>query len=294
MIKLETKNGTVVPEVGLGTFGLTAEAFSKAIEVGYRLIDTSDDYRNEMMIGQQLESLYKKSIISREDLFIQTKVSDDASFCDDPLNGVFFWKNSPLMQRHSVEEVMREKIQTSKRRLKTDYLDSVLLHFPYPDYFVEMWDVLCRIKEEEHIRYIGVSNFSERHFKALSKKCEKPSINQTYFSPIGCRQGISDYCNMNEILMMTYSPLMDYHRKMINYPIITDCAGKYGKSPSQIILRWNIERGSIPCPKSNNSIRLRSNFDILDFKLEQQEVIAISNLNYNYQYLPESKYCPGI
>ncbi len=294
MIELKTKNGNNIPEVGLGTFGLTANAVRDAIEVGYRLIDTSDDYGNEVMIGLQLENLYKKGIVKREDLFIQTKVSDDASFWDDPLNGVNFWKNSPFMQRHTVEEVMREKIQTSKRRLKTDYLDSVLLHFPYPDYFIEMWDVLCKIKDDENIHYIGVSNFSERHFEALSSGSACPSINQTYFSPIGSRQGICDYCNEHNIKLMTYSPLKDVNAGRLNYPIIKDLCSKYGKNPSQVVLRWNIDRGSIPCPKSNHKDRLKSNLEALDFELTNDEINAISSLNYDYQYLPESKYCPGI
>lgn len=294
MIQLTAQNGALVPAVGLGTFNVSPAAVRSAIEIGYRLIDTSDDYANEAMIGEELENIYKCGIISREDLFLQTKVSDDASFWDDPLNGVYFWKNSPFMQRHTVEEVMREKIHNSKKRLQTDYLDSVLLHFPYPDYFVEMWDVLCRIKKEENIRYIGVSNFSQRHFEALSKEAEKPSINQTYFSPIGSRQDVCDYCNDNGILMMTYSPLMDYQRKRLNYPIVDECAKKYNKTPSQIILRWNIDRGSIPCPKSNHKMRLKNNFEVLDFMLTSEEVNKISDLNYDYQYLPESKYCPGI
>ena len=294
MIQLKTKNGSLVPEVGLGTFGMTAGAVSEAVKIGYKLIDTSDDYRNESMIGQQLELLYEEGVIEREDLFIQTKVSDDASFRDDPLNGVYFWKNSPFMQRHTVEEVMREKIQTSKRRLKTDYLDSVLLHFPYPDYYVEMWDVLCKIKDDENIRYIGVSNFSERHFKTLSPSSDCPSINQTYFSPIGSRQEVCDYCNENGIQLMTYSPLKDLGYGRLDYQIIRELSLKYKKSPSQIVLRWNIERGSIPCPKSNNASRLKSNLDIFDFELTSDEVKMISSLNYNYQFLPESKYCPGI
>lgn len=291
---LITKNGTIVKAVGLGTFGINSNALRDAVNMGYCLIDTSDDYGNEEMIGQQLEVLFKSGIIKREDLFIQTKVSDDASFWDDPLNGVYFWKNSPFMQRHTVEEVMREKIQTSKRRLKTDYLDSVLLHFPYPDYFVEMWDVLCKIKDDENIRYIGVSNFSERHFKALSPSSACPSINQTYFSPIGSRQEVCDYCNENGIQLMTYSPLKDLGYGRLDYPVISELSLKYKKSASQIVLRWNVERGSIPCPKSNNVSRLKSNLDIFDFELTSDEVKLISSLNYDYQFLPESKYCPGI
>lgn len=294
MIELTTKSGALVPPVGLGTVRLNPDAVRTAVEIGYKLIDTSDDYGNEAMIGNQLQRLYDANKVKRENMFLQTKVSDDQTFWDEPLLGVNFWANSPFMQRHSVEEVMREKIRTSKRRLHTDYLDSVLLHFPYPDYFVEMWDVLCRIKDEENIRYIGVSNFSERHFVKLSKNSMVPQINQTYFSPIGTRQSVCDYCNDHNILLMTYSPLMDFHAHRINSPVLNELADKYGKDPAQIILRWNIERGSIPCPKSNHKERLASNLEAANFELSQDDVNRISSMNYNFQFIPESRYCPGI
>lgn len=294
MIQLETKNGKIVPEIGLGTFGITAESVRDAVQIGYRLIDTSDDYANEDMIGQQLQRLYKEGEVKREDLFLQTKISDNASFWNDPLNGVFFWSNSPFMHRHTVEEVIREKLRDSKRKLRTDYLDSVLIHFPYPDYYVEMWEILCKIKDEEHIRYIGVSNFNERHFNALSMNCEVPSINQTYFSPIGSRQALCDYCNNRGIKLMTYSPLKDYSYGYLEHPIIKYMIEKYGRTGAQIVLRWNLERGSIPCPKSNSKRRLQENFDVLKFKMDMNDIEKISSLNYNYQFLPESKNCPGI
>lgn len=292
---LTTQNGNIVPSIGLGTAGLKENSFDEAIKEGYRLIDTSDDYANESFIGSHLQNIYKHGHVLREDLFLQTKISDNASVLNEPLTGVYFWKSSPFMSRHSVEEVIREKIQLSKRRLVTDYLDSVLLHFPYPDFFVEIWDVLSRIKNEENIRYIGVSNFSVRHFETLKKNgLPVPEINQTYFSPIGTRQEICDYCNKYKIVLMTYSPLMDYHSKRLEYPVFNDLEKKYNKTKSQIILRWNIERGSIPCPKSNHRDRLRENLGALDFELSKEDVERLSSLNIDYQYLPESKYCPGI
>mgnify|MGYP002624776199 CR=1 FL=1 len=294
MVKLVPVKGEKVPEIGLGTYLITPDAFSEAIKIGYRIIDTSDDYDNETMIGDQLTKLYNENIVSREDLFIQTKISDNQSSWANPLCGVYFWNNSPFMQRHAVEEVMKEKIHNSKKRLRTDYLDSVLLHFPYPDYFIEMWDVLCKIKNEENIRYIGVSNFSERHISSLSKNSSKPQINQTYFSPIGNRQSLCDYCNNEDIKLMTYSPLQDLHSGRLNMSIINSLANKYGKDPSQIVLRWNIERGSIPCPKSNHPARLLSNFESIYFNMDNDDMNLISSQNYDYQYIPESKYCPGI
>lgn len=296
MIKFEltSLNGAIIPKIGLGTFGLKANAIIEAVRIGYRLIDTSDDYANESMIGHQLQSLIDRGEIKRDQMFLQTKISDDASYWDDPLNGVNFWSNSPFMHRHTLEEIIQEKVRNSKKRLKTDYLDSVLIHLPYPDYFVEMWDVLCSIKDNENIRYLGVSNFSERHFRLLHKDSLSPQINQTYFSPIGIRQSVCDYCNNNNIQLMTYSPLMDLSKHRLDFPIFQELSKKYGKTPSQIILRWNIERGSIPCPKSNHPNRLKENFEIMDFQLEKDDVKKISMLNYDFQYLPESKICPGI
>jgi len=299
MLKLYSKSRIPIPYVGLGTFPFQgqqmAEIVKTSAQLGYRLFDTSDDYRGETGIGIAIKEMSEQGICKREDLFIQTKISDNNAYADEPLKGVYFNPKSSFMKRHSVDEIVREKVNTSLRELQTDYLDSLLIHYPFPDYFVEVWKVMISLKEEGVVRYIGVSNFHERHIEQLIKQTRVcPEINELYVSPIGTKQSLIDYCQQRDCLVVTYSPLMDVAANRIPQDKIQPLMDKYNKSLAQIILRWNIDRGCLPLPKSKNPQRLKDNFDIFDFNLTREEVQLISDLNYDYQYLVESKICPGI
>lgn len=299
MIQLYTKNGKEVPPVGLGTFPMQGSELSavtqQCIKAGYRLIDTSDDYKGEIGIGLGCKALVKEGFCSREDIFIQTKVSNNDSYNDEPLRAVYFTEKSPFMRRHSIEDVVREKVETSLRELQTDYLDSLLLHFPYEPFYLDAWKVLIKLKEEGLTRYIGVSNFHPRHIEKLVETTGvKPTMNEIYLSPIGSKEDQVNYAVDKDILLMTYSPLMDLMHHKIPVDKLEIIANKYNKTIAQIILRWNIDRGSIPLPKSSNLSRLRQNIDVFDFSLTDEEIQAISSLNCDYQYLPESLNCPGI
>lgn len=299
MIQLYTKNGKEVPPVGLGTFPMQgnelANVTKECIKAGCRLIDTSDDYEGEIGIGLGCQALIKEGFCKREEIFIQTKVSNNDSYNDEPLRAVYFTENSPFMRRHSVEEVVREKVDTSLRELQTDYLDSLLLHFPYEPFYIEAWKVLIKLRDEGIVRYIGVSNFHPRHIeKLIDTTGVKPTMNEIYLSPIGAKEEQVRYAVSKDILLMTYSPLMDLMHHKIPVDMFEVMAKKYNKTIAQIILRWNIDRGSIPLPKSSNPNRLRQNIDVLDFSLTDEEVQSISSLNRDYQYLPESLNCPGI
>ena len=296
---LTTKNGTIVPPIGLGTFPFEgremADIVKNSMAIGYRLFDTADDYRGESGIGMAIKELNDEGKFERSDFFIQTKISDNNAHSDEPLMGVYFNPNSKFMQRHSVAEIVREKVSTSLRELGTDYIDSLLIHYPFPDYMVEIWRVMIELKSEGVIRYIGVSNFHERHIKLLIKETGvAPELNECYVSPIGIKQSLVEYCNSIDCLFVTYSPLMDLAANRIDVAAFADLIHKYGKTPAQIILRWNLERGCMPLPKSKNPVRLKDNFNVFDFSLSKDEVNYISSFNKDYQYLVESKICPGL
>jgi diketogulonate reductase-like aldo/keto reductase len=121
-----------------------------------------------------------------------------------------------------------------------------------------------------------------------------PEINEVYLSPIGTKDGLLNYCKDLGCRVITYSPLMDLSLGRIPEEAIKPIASKYKKSIAQVILRWNVERGCLPLPKTKNPSRLSDNFNVFDFKLTENEVALISALNYDYQYLVESKICPGI
>jgi diketogulonate reductase-like aldo/keto reductase len=299
MKKLTTKNGKSIPPIGLGTFPfegrVMANVVKSAVELGYRLIDTADDYRGESGIGLAIKEMQAEGDYKRGDLFIQTKISDNNAHVDEPLSGVFFNPKSKFMQRHTVEEIVREKVETSLSELGTNYLDSLLIHYPFPEYFVDIWKVMIELKKEGLVRYIGVSNFHERHIEMLIKETkEAPEINECYASPIGIKKRLIEYCDSCNCLFMTYSPLMDLASGRITEEPLTSMMAKYKKSAAQIILRWNIERGCMPLPKTQTPKRLKENFDVLDFSMDEKEVAYISSLNIDYQYLVESKICPGI
>lgn len=297
-MKLTNKKGVEIPMIGLGTFPfqgrVMADMVFNASKIGYRLFDTADDYRGEFGIGLAVSELGSLGL-TREDLFLQTKISDNNAHADEPLIGVYFNEKSMFMKRHTAAEVVREKVSISLREMRTNYIDSLLIHYPYPAYYIDIWKEMIKLKEEGIVRYIGVSNFHERHIENLIHETGVcPEINEVYVSPIGTKQGIINYCNEHNCLIMTYSPLMDLASDRIPLEPLKTIATKYSKSIAQIMLRWNVERGCLPLPKSKKTNRLVENFQIWDFEITKEEVEEISALNKDYQYIVESKTCPGI
>lgn len=296
---LVNKKGQQIPNIGLGTFPfrdrVMANMAKAAVKAGYRLFDTADDYFGESGIGIAIKELESEGIALREDLFIQTKISDNNACSNEPLKGVFFNPNSKFMKCHTAEDVVREKVSISLNELQTDYIDSLLIHYPFPEYYVDVWKVMIKLKEEGIVHYIGVSNFHERHIETLIKETGVcPEINECYASPIATKQTLVDYCNQHDCLFVTYSPLMDITAGRISSEKLQPIMDKYGKSLAQVILRWNIERGCFPLPKTKNPMRLAENYNVFDFALTSDEIGIINSLNYDYQYLVESKICPGL
>jgi len=297
-VSLQTKDGHEVPVIGLGTFPFQGEVMAEvacaAFECGYRLFDTADDYRGESGIGLALSRLAKVGI-GREQIFLQTKISDDSAHSDDPFSGVYFNANSDFMRHHSVGEIVREKVARSLRMMGTDYLDSVLIHYPYPGYYCDIWKELVSLKREGMIRYIGVSNFRVRHMDNLIRETGvSPDINELYLSPLSIKEGEVRFCLEHSCVSMAYSPLMDLAAGRLSDTVLQGIAEAHGKSVAQIVLRWNIERGCFALPKTKSTERLRENFKVFDFSLSDKEVASISSLNQNYQYCVESRICPGV
>lgn len=294
MMEFKTKSGLNVPPIGLGTFPFQGQQMADIVkivsEIGYCLIDTADDYRGETGIGMAIS----QGLVKREDLFLQTKISNDTAYDDEPLAGKFFNRYTPVMKRHSVEEIVREKVSISLREMKTDYIDSILIHYPYPGFYEQIWETLISLQKEGLVRYIGVSNFHKRHCERLREVGKLPEINEVYISPVATKEDLVLYSKENGIQIMSYSPLMDIRSGRVNIEMCKELVEKYNKSLSQIILRWNIDRGCIPLPKSSNVQRLQENFSVFDFSLTPEEVNCLSSYNMNIQILPETKICPGL
>jgi diketogulonate reductase-like aldo/keto reductase len=291
-------NGILIPKLGMGTYPLRGDelikVISNGVKIGYRLIDTSDDYMNEECIGIAVKRLITEGYCARNGFFLQTKISDNSSFLNEPLRGKYFCKYSNYMKTVSVYDVVEEKINSSMKKFQTDYLDCVLIHLPYPDFYIKIWKALEIFYKNGIIKVIGVCNFEERNLENIKKECEYlPMINQIYLSPIGTKKSLIEYCRKNNIQIMTYSPLIDIKNRLRKNKVIQKLCKKYNKSIAQILLRWNIQCGSIPIPKSANELRLEENANIFDFLLSQEDMNLLDNLNYNFQYLPLSRICPG-
>lgn len=288
-------NGIEIPSIGMGTWPLRGAnleyLLEQAIDIGYRLFDTADNYFNEEFVGNVIEKRSK-----RDDLFVVTKLSDEKKL-DFPFSsiGKYFYKNSPYMKSHSAKECVNMIFNNSLRKLKTDYVDCLIMHWPYPDYFLEIWSAMEDLLKEGKVRSIGVSNCRERHFELLKKNgLSKPMVHQVSISPLDTKASLTSYCNKENIQMICYAPLMMAKNKNLSESEITKkLCEKYDISLSKLLLLWNRSQGFIPIPKSSRIERLKENFEINKI-LSKDEIEALSSLNQDLQYLPESVFCPGM
>lgn len=297
MKKLQLNNVSNLPRIGFGTWplkGIELEVVMKtAIEVGYRLFDTADNYNNEDAIG----SVIAQGYIKREELQIVTKISDEKS-SDNRWSsiGKYFYKTSPYMRQHSCKEVVNMLVENSLRKLRTEYIDCMIIHWPYPDYFLEIWEAMMALQKEGKLLTIGVSNCQVRHIEKIHDAFGiYPAVNQVSISPVNTKTELIEYSNKKGIVTMCYAPLMQAHiveRK--NPKLINELCEKYSKSIQEILLMWNCAQDIIPIPKSINKERMKANFAVQDIQLSREDITKLSALDMGIQYLPESMFCPGL
>lgn len=294
---VKLSNGIEMPHIGLGTYPLTGEklhtALLAALDNGCRLIDTAHCYPNESSIGKALGDIFKDMPYRREDLFITSKIGDKL---DNGMPIGYYFYNSNSCPNKNTREVINEQLNDSLVKLNTDYLDLLLIHWPYNDFLEEIWQVFEELYKLGKVRAIGVSNCRERHLDRISKIATvQPMINQLYISPLNTQNRMFDYCNAHNIVLEAYSPLMfiRQHNSITTSIEFHSLCKSLDKSAAQVVLRWNLQRGIIPIPKSGSPIRIRENYDLYDFELTTEQMAFIESFNEDYQYLPESRYCPG-
>ncbi|WP_445486510.1 aldo/keto reductase [Niallia sp. 03133] len=257
--KVKLHNGVGIPQFGLGVYkvdeGKTiVETVKTSIDLGYRSIDTAAFYANEEGVGQAI----KESAISREELFITTKLWNDDHGYDATLHA----------------------FETSLKKLNLDYLDLYLIHWPGKDKYLDSWKAFERLYNEGLVKAIGVSNFHEHHLERLAASAnEKPTINQVELHPRLAQEKLREYCKVKDIKVEAWSPLA--RGRVLNEPTINYVAKKHGKSPAQIVLRWHLQHDIIVIPKSVSPARLKENADIFDFQLSMEEMNQIDQLNMN-------------
>lgn len=252
-------NGIKVPMAGIGTFLLTpdeAEAsVLAALKDGYRLIDTANAYVNEKAVGRAM----KKSGLTREEIFLETKLWP--SFYEQP---------------DAVEETLA--------RLDTEYIDLLLIHQPAGNY-VAGYRQMEEAYKAGKVRSIGLSNFNEAQIREIMNICEvKPAVLQTEVHPYFQEKELKEFLDDEGIVIQAWYPLGHGDRALIEEPLFTRLAKKYGKSNAQIILRWHIQAGNLVIPGSKNPEHIRDNFDLFDFSLTEEEMTEIAALDKKVRY----------
>jgi 2,5-diketo-D-gluconate reductase A len=257
---LALRNGAAIPVIGLGTWPLrgaeSAAQVRTAIESGYRLIDTAENYRNEDGVGQGI----RDSGIDRSEIFLTTKFNRE-------------W--------HSVDGV-RTAYEASLKRLGLDYIDLLLVHWPNPDQdrYVDALRGLQALLDDGSLRAIGTSNFKPAHLqRVLDETGIQPDVNQIQLSPYTTRDATRAYDDDHQIVTESWSPIGASSSELRNDPVITKIADRHGKSSTQVVLRWHLQLGLVAIPKSADPGRIAENIDVFDFKLSDAEVDTISGLD---------------
>lgn len=253
------KNGVKMPMAGIGTFLLSpdeAEAsVLSALQCGYRLIDTANAYVNEKAVGRAM----KRSGLKREEIFLETKL----------------WP-SFYEQDDAVDKTLA--------RLDTDYIDLLLIHQPAGNY-IAGYRQMEKAYKEGKVRAIGLSNFNEAQIREILEICEvKPSVLQTEVHPYSQEKALKQFLAQEGMVIQAWYPLGHGDKALINEPLFTELAQKYGKSNVQIILRWHIQDGNIVIPGSKNTEHIRDNFDLFDFSLSDEEMAKIAAMDQKKRY----------
>lgn len=260
-------NDREMPLLGLGVYKATGDneaenAIAAAVEAGYRLIDTASVYKNEENVGRGIS----RCGIPRKDLFITTKVWNTAQRLGD-IQGAF---------------------ERSLERLKLDYVDLYLVHWPVPGCYLSTWKELEAIRKSGRALSIGVSNFEIRHLEELFKISGViPAVNQIECHPLCYPKELIEYCQARGIQIQAYAPLA--RGAYLDNDVLCVLGTKYGRTPAQIGLRWAVQKGISVIPKSVHPDRIAANGAIFDFAIEEEDMAILDTLNQNFHSsgLPE-------
>ena len=258
-------NGLDIPQMGLGTYpykSVLEKNIPIAHVVGYRLIDTSDNYNNEEYVGKGLNKC------DLSETFVITKFSQP-------------------FRTNDLEKCFEE----SKKKIGA--INIYLLHWPYPYLWKRQWRKMEELYLSGKCEAIGVCNFDLRYLKELLSFCKvRPVINQFERHPLFQQQELVNYCHDNDITVLAYSPLARMDKELFENPVLKEIARKYGKSVSQVILRWDIDTNCIPIPASSSERHISENCDVFDFVLNEEEIAIINSLDSGkrIRYNPRTRF----
>lgn len=253
-----------MPLLGLGVYDMynreAEEAVVNALEIGYRLIDTAAMYKNEAEIG----SAIRASAVPRKEIFLTTKVADGDQGYDNTLRA----------------------FDESSRKLNSEYIDLYLVHWPIKKTRKDTWKALEKLYTDKRVRAIGVANYLIPFLNELETYSKvTPAVNQVEFSPYLFLEDLLDECKRKHIQLQAYTPLVRGQR--FADPKLVALANQYGKTPAQIILRWALQLGVSTIPKSSNLNRLKENFDVFDFQINDDDMKQINAFNENFRVVDD-------
>ncbi|WP_079529203.1 aldo/keto reductase [Halobacillus hunanensis] len=260
----QLSNGVHMPWVGLGVYKMDSgdevvNAVRSALDLGYRHLDTASFYDNEEGVGQAI----RESDLSREELFVTTKVWNDEQGYEETL----------------------EAFDRSLRKLGLVYLDLYLIHWPIEGSYKDTWKALEKLYKDGKVKAIGVSNFMTHHLDDLLQDAEvTPMVNQIEFHPELYQAELVDYCKQRSIQVEAWSPIG--RGTYLDNSVLQELAEKYKKTPAQIILRWDLQHGIVTIPKSTHKVRQKENADVFDFELAAAEMDKINSLDKNNRLGP--------
>lgn len=257
-------NGVAIPVIGFGTWKIpaddaSAELVAEAIRCGYRHIDTAEMYDNEQMVGKAI----RQSGIDRSKLFITSKLANSVRTYEETLKAA----------------------HESLEKLGTDYLDLFLIHWPAPKGFRDdyvnrnlgIWKAFEELYNDGKVRSIGVSNFLIHHLENLLPHVNvRPMVNQIELHPFNYDSKTIDYCRQQGMLIEAFSPLA--RGRIIGNELIKEVGEKYGKNVAQVCVRWILQKGALPLPKTTKKERLAENIDVFDFVLSEEDMNRIDSL----------------
>uniref|UniRef100_A0A1A9W0A2 NADP-dependent oxidoreductase domain-containing protein n=1 Tax=Glossina brevipalpis TaxID=37001 RepID=A0A1A9W0A2_9MUSC len=291
----ELNNGMQIPFLGFGTGGLRRERATKyiydAVKIGYRLIDCAYLYQNEAYIGVGLRDLLQDQVVKREDLFITSK----------------------LWNTFHRPECVERAICTTLQDLKLKYLDLYLMHWPMGYYegaaliprdacgrikfsdvdYVDTWKAMEKLVEEGATKSIGLMNFNKRQIDRILDACTiPPVINQVECHPYLTQKKLIAYCRKQKILPACYCPSGSlafpdsrHERRVLDHEIVTKLKHKHDKMPTQILIRYQIQRGNVTVPKAMTSAEMISNFDVFDWCLDENDMKDLDSMNQNKRFV---------
>ena len=271
-------NGIKIPYIGMGSNRMNQTTLNNAASLfvdtlGFYSIDTSRNYHTEPLVGKTVKMLQREKHITRDNIFVSTKIEIPSQ-----INGK-----------------IEASVNASLKRLKLDYIDLILIHWPLPGNFIETYRKLIAVYNSGKVKAIGLCNCRERHLLKLieSDVGVIPMVNQIECHPLRNASKIKELCAAHSILVEAYSPLCKMINQIRENKILANLSKRYNKTISQIILRWHIQNNVIPVFKTSTPERVKENLDIFDFNLSADDISLIDGIDVDYHFFPESVCCPG-